>query len=113
MIVAINGQSCEYITLNDAVSMLNMTNEVVYLKIKKDGNSIGIIVFVPLHQYNKITPFFGLAQMVPRQIETSDTVTYSVQLNRDNQQLGIILGNCCNVFCTMSLCLVYRSESIW
>jgi len=41
VITAINGQSCDYVTLNEAVSMLKKTGKVVHLKIKKDENSIG------------------------------------------------------------------------
>ena len=37
VIIAINGQSCDYITLNEAVTMLKKTGEAVSLKIKKDG----------------------------------------------------------------------------
>ena len=38
IITAINGQSCEYVTLSDAVTMLRNTNEVVHLRINKDNN---------------------------------------------------------------------------
>ena len=38
VIIAINGHSCDYVTLDEAVAMLKRTSEVVYLKIKKDGN---------------------------------------------------------------------------
>lgn len=38
VIIAINGQSCDYVTLDEAVSMLKKTGEIVYLKIKKDGS---------------------------------------------------------------------------
>jgi len=43
VIIAINGQSCDYVTLDEAVSMLKKTGEIVYLRIKKESNSIGII----------------------------------------------------------------------
>ena len=85
VIVAINGQSCDYVTLDEAVTMLKKTGEVVYLKIKKDGN-LGIIYAAVLCYQSLLC-----LGMVPS-VENSDTVTYSVELNRNNQELGIILG---------------------
>lgn len=49
VIAAINGNSCDYVTLNEAVSMLRRTGDVVHLKLKKDGNYISNIhLIVPL-----------------------------------------------------------------
>ena len=46
VIIAINGQCCDYVTLNEAVTMLKKTDDVVSLKIKKDGNSMGDNYFI-------------------------------------------------------------------
>ena len=52
VIIAINGQSCDYVTLDEAVTMLRRTGEVVYLKIKKDGN-LGISVATLCYQNHR------------------------------------------------------------
>ena len=98
MIIAINGQSCDYVTLDEAVTMLKRTGEVVYLKIKKDSN-IGRHYLL----WHMLSPLcLGMSSSV----DNSDTVTYSVQLNRDSQELGIILGR--NIaWCTTPVFVVF------
>lgn len=72
----------------------------------RSGRTAAPLVFVALLRY-QVTSLLVSGQMVPKPPpENNDTVTYVVQLNRENQPLGIILGTDIS---TLLLYMIYNS----